>query len=113
VLARVDRRRRHLDVRRRDREVDDQLDVRVRQHVLGRTPPLDVVGLRLGLRAYRVDVADDEHAHVGEARQVGQVGVADHPGADQADADRAGTTLLVLDGVVHGFLLDRWFRPAR
>jgi hypothetical protein len=113
VLARVDRCSRHLDVRRRDREVDDQLDVRVRQHVVGHTPPLDLMGLRLGLRAYRVDVADDEDAHVRESRQVGQVRVADHPRADQADADRAGPPL-GLDVIAHGFPFGRWLvRPAR
>ena len=54
------------------------------------TPPASGTPCSAALAAadLRVEVSDRQHLDVGEAVQVLQVGVADHAGADDADADR-------------------------
>ena len=41
-------------------------------------------------RARTVEISEDDDAHVGEAASGSRGSVADHPGADEADADRPG-----------------------
>jgi hypothetical protein len=66
-------------------EVDDQLDVGRTQHVFAADPFGDAVLAGLGLCTCGGPVAEDDHAHVGEAGQVLEVCVADHSGADESD----------------------------
>ena len=88
VLAGRDDRLRHRDVRRRDREVDDDLDVGMVEHDVDAAAGRHAVlgGLLAG--AVLEQIADGEHAQIGERREVLQVLVADVARADDADADR-------------------------
>ena len=89
MLTRRDSVERHRHVGRRDREVDDDLDVVVREHRGGRTRERDPVGLGLLGSERLVEVAQRHNSDVGEPRQVVEVGVADHARSDDADADWA------------------------
>ena len=79
-----------LGVDGRDRQVDHDLDLGMGQHVLAGSRLGDAVLLRLGLGPAFVEVAQDHDLDVGEAGEVLEIGVADHPGADEADPDRPG-----------------------
>jgi hypothetical protein len=92
VLAGGDGGLRHLDVHRRDREVDDEVDVGIRQHVLTRAPAGHAVLLGLGLGALGQEIAHGHDLDVGERGQVLQVGLADDSGADDTDAKGAHWT---------------------
>jgi len=57
-------------------------------HVVARAPLRDGILLRLRAGPLLVEIAEDEDLDVGEAGEVFQVGITDHPGADEADTDR-------------------------
>ena len=88
VLARVDRGERDLGVHGRDRQVHHELHVRVGEDVRRAAGVAHAVLLGLRSRAVGVDVADRDDLDLGELREVLQVGVADHPCADESDAQR-------------------------
>jgi hypothetical protein len=88
VFARGDGGHRHLSVRLRDRDVDDQLDVGMSEHSVGRAP-LGPVLVRLRLGTVWVEIADHDHLDVGALHQVGDVLLADHPCTDDTDAHGA------------------------
>ena len=92
VLAGRDRRRGHLHVRVRRGQVHDQLHAGVGEHVVAAAVRGDAVLLGLGSGSIGDQVADDKHLDVREGVQVLQVGVADDPDADDADADGAHRT---------------------
>lgn len=92
MLARGDRRHRNLDVSGGSREVHDDLHVRMRKNVVGRPPSGHTVLLGLRAGALDVEVADDDDLDIGEGSEVLEIGVADDPAADQADADRGHWT---------------------
>ena len=81
---------RDLGVNGRDGQVDHDLDLGMGQYVLAGSRTRHAVLLRLGLGPTFVQVAQDHDLDVGEAGEVLEIGVADHPGADEADPDGSG-----------------------
>lgn len=90
VLAGLDGGEGHLGVDGGDGQVDHQLDVGVREDLLGGAGGGDAVLGGLAAGALDVEVAEGEHLHVGEGAEVLEVGVGDDADADQADADGSG-----------------------
>jgi putative component of toxin-antitoxin plasmid stabilization module len=89
VLARPHGGRGDLDVRGWDREVHDDLHVRVIQRELGGAVLGDPVLLGPGLRGLREEVGDDAHFHVRERGEVVQILLGDDACADDGDAHRS------------------------
>jgi hypothetical protein len=71
-------------------EIHDDLDVWMCQDVVTGAPLGDVVLLGLSLRPVLVEVTQDHYPYVGEAGEVLEIGVADHPRTDEADTDGPG-----------------------
>src|SRR5699024_814821 len=82
-----------LGVRGGDRQVDDDLDVGVAQHVLGGAGGRDAVFLGALRGGLGEQVSDDVDRDVGEGGEVREVLGGDGAGADDADADGAGLGL--------------------
>jgi hypothetical protein len=72
------------------RDVDDDVDVRVRVELLGRAVRGDAVELGLGASPADVDVGDPDDGQVAVPGKAPGVGVEDHAGADDADACTRG-----------------------
>src|SRR6478752_8738089 len=92
MLACRDRGGGHLDVCVRSRQVHDQLHLGVLEHVLSAAVRRYAVLGSLRAGAVGDQVTEDQDLHVWKRVQVLQVGVADHPDADDADSDRAQLT---------------------
>jgi hypothetical protein len=80
-------------MRGRDRQVHDDLDVRMREDVLGGAGGGHAELRGAGRRGLGEQVPDDVDLHVREGREMGEVLGGDGAGADEADADGAGGLL--------------------
>ena len=88
VLSGPQRGERHRGVRGGDGQVDHQFDLGDGEHIRHAAADRYAVLVSDRRGSAQVEVRDGEHPHVRECRQVPEVLVADHSGADDRDADR-------------------------
>jgi hypothetical protein len=77
-------------VHRRDRQVDDDLDLGVDEKLVGGAGLGHIVLVGLCLGASDIEVADHYNAHVGKLDERCEVLVADCSGADHSHSNSAG-----------------------
>ncbi len=87
VLAGLERGLADREMRVGDRQVDDEVDFRVREQLLDGLGA-DAVFLRAGFGRRRIDVGAGPHLEAAEQRREAEIGGRDIAASDDADADR-------------------------